>query len=134
MARAKAVLPSHADRTSQPCEQRSRSRSDRRSGLSSTTRIFAASTALRIVAQDTGRISAGKCVRDTANAHAKKTGPTKARTLEGSALPRLLYAVRRHWTEAGITTGLIAAAATAGALMGFGIHFVTPLRPFNTIA
>jgi hypothetical protein len=42
--------------------------------------------------------------------------------------------VRRHWTEAGITTGLIAGAATAGALMGFGIHFGTPLRPFNTIA
>jgi len=36
--------------------------------------------------------------------------------------------------EAGITTGLIAAAATAGALMGFGIRFGTPLRPFNTIA
>lgn len=36
--------------------------------------------------------------------------------------------------EAGVTTGIIAAAATAGALMGFGIRYATPLRPFNTIA
>ena len=36
--------------------------------------------------------------------------------------------------EAGITAGLIAAAATGGALMGFGLRFGTPLRPFNTIA
>jgi hypothetical protein len=46
----------------------------------------------------------------------------------------LFSRVRRHWIEAGTTTGIIAAAATAGALMGFGIRFGTPLRPFNTIA
>src|SRR5689334_12907078 len=114
-------MPSHADRTSHPCEQRSRSRSDRRSGLSSTTRIFETSTALRIVAQDTGRTSSGKAV-------------TERYSLETLAHTRLLTPVRRHWVEAGITTGIIAAAATAGALMGFGIRFGTPLRPFNTIA
>ena len=54
--------------------------------------------------------------------------------LRRHATPASFRAVRRHWIEAGITTGIIAAAATAGALMGFGIRFGTPLRPFNTIA
>ena len=54
--------------------------------------------------------------------------------LEALCTTRLLSRVRRHWIEAGITTGIIVAAATAGALMGFGVRFGTPLRAFNTIA
>jgi hypothetical protein len=34
----------------------------------------------------------------------------------------------------GILTGTLAAAATAGALLGFGIQHGTPARPFNAIA
>jgi hypothetical protein len=34
----------------------------------------------------------------------------------------------------GILTGALAAAATAGALLGFGIQQGTPARPFNVIA
>ena len=34
----------------------------------------------------------------------------------------------------GILTGTLAAAATAGALLGFGIQQGTPARPFNAIA
>jgi hypothetical protein len=34
----------------------------------------------------------------------------------------------------GILTGALAAAATAGALLGFGIQQGTPARPFNAIA
>ncbi|MFN2567282.1 MAG: hypothetical protein ABR499_19980 [Gemmatimonadaceae bacterium] len=34
----------------------------------------------------------------------------------------------------GILTGTLAAAATAGALLGFGIQQGTPARPFNSIA
>lgn len=42
--------------------------------------------------------------------------------------------MRRSWIEAGWSTGLIAAAATSGALVGFGLRFGTPWRAFNTIA
>jgi hypothetical protein len=42
--------------------------------------------------------------------------------------------VRRHWIDVGVTAGVIAGAATAGALIGFGVRFGTPLRPFNTVA
>ena len=34
----------------------------------------------------------------------------------------------------GILTGALAAAATAGALLGFGIQQGTPARPFNAVA
>lgn len=34
----------------------------------------------------------------------------------------------------GIATGLLAAAATGGALVGFGLRFGTPARPFNALA
>jgi hypothetical protein len=34
----------------------------------------------------------------------------------------------------GILTGALAAAATAGALLGFGIQHGTPARPFNAVA
>jgi hypothetical protein len=34
----------------------------------------------------------------------------------------------------GILTGTLAAAATAGALLGFGVQQGTPARPFNAIA
>jgi hypothetical protein len=34
----------------------------------------------------------------------------------------------------GILTGALAAAATAGALLGFGIRQGTPARPFNSLA
>jgi hypothetical protein len=34
----------------------------------------------------------------------------------------------------GIVTGALAAAATAGALLGFGIQAGTPARPFNAVA
>ena len=34
----------------------------------------------------------------------------------------------------GILTGALAAAATAGAVLGFGLQQGTPARPFNTIA
>jgi hypothetical protein len=34
----------------------------------------------------------------------------------------------------GILTGALAAAATAGALLGFGIQQGTPARPFNSLA
>lgn len=42
--------------------------------------------------------------------------------------------MRRHWIDVGVTAGVIAGAATAGALIGFGVRFGTPLRPFNTVA
>lgn len=54
--------------------------------------------------------------------------------LERTARADLLCPVRRSWLEAGWMAGLIAAAATSGALVGFGIRFGTPLRAFNTIA
>jgi hypothetical protein len=46
----------------------------------------------------------------------------------------LLSAVRtpRLWT--GLALGTIAAAATAGALAGFGVRQGTPARPFNVLA
>lgn len=42
--------------------------------------------------------------------------------------------MRPFRTAHGIATGLIAAAATGGALVGFGLRFGTPARPFNALA
>lgn len=36
--------------------------------------------------------------------------------------------------DAGLRAGLVAASATAGALLAFGLRLGTPLRPFNAIA
>lgn len=43
-------------------------------------------------------------------------------------------AVQHNRVLAGITPGIVAASATAGALLGFGIHLGAPARPFNAIA
>lgn len=42
--------------------------------------------------------------------------------------------MRRLWKVHGIATGLVAAAATGGALVGLGLRFGTPARPFNALA
>ncbi len=42
--------------------------------------------------------------------------------------------MRRFRVVHGITTGVVAAAATTGALVGFGLRFGTPARPFNALA
>ena len=42
--------------------------------------------------------------------------------------------VRRHFVVSGITSGIVAASATSGALVGFGIRLGTLARVFNAIA
>ncbi len=42
--------------------------------------------------------------------------------------------MRRLRLALGLTTGFVAASATAGALIGFGLRFGTPARPFNAIS
>ncbi len=59
--------------------------------------------------------------------------------LEGPHPARFLCAVRpgllqRDTLTHGILTGALAAAATAGALLGFGVRQGTPARPFNALA
>ena len=39
-----------------------------------------------------------------------------------------------HRIVAGITSGVLAASATAGALVGYGLRLGSPARPFNAIA
>ncbi|HKO16946.1 MAG TPA: hypothetical protein VJU87_11955 [Gemmatimonadaceae bacterium] len=41
--------------------------------------------------------------------------------------------MRRDWILAGLTTGVLAASSTAGALLAFGLRLGTPARPFNAI-
>ena len=107
------------------------------------TRILETSLELRIVSQDTGRLSSSKTAeksRSERSVSVTLARDVARRAQHGAAPLRRLRAlacftrVRRNWIEAGVTTGLIAAAATSGALMGFGLRFGTPLRPFNTIA
>jgi hypothetical protein len=54
--------------------------------------------------------------------------------LERRATSRLLSAVLRERVRQGMGVGLIAAAATAGALVGFGLARRAPLRPLNAVA
>lgn len=54
--------------------------------------------------------------------------------LECTGEPRLLCAVRSSRIDLGIATGLVAAAATGGVLVGLGLRFGTPARPFNALA
>ena len=54
--------------------------------------------------------------------------------LEWNDAAHLLCAVRRPRDVAGITAGVIAASATAGSLLGFGIHVGAPARLFNAVA
>ena len=42
--------------------------------------------------------------------------------------------MRQPRDVAGITAGIIAASATAGSLLGFGIHLGAPARLFNAVA
>jgi hypothetical protein len=42
--------------------------------------------------------------------------------------------VRSNSTRRGLAVGTLAASATAGALVGFGLRQGTPSRPFNAIA
>ncbi len=42
--------------------------------------------------------------------------------------------MRRLRLALGLTTGFVVASATAGALIGFGLRFGTPARPFNAIS
>lgn len=63
-------------------------------------------------------------LRELRRAHALRYG--------GDA--RLLCAVHSDRIAAGITSGILAASATAGALLGFGLRLGAPARPFNAIA
>jgi hypothetical protein len=61
------------------------------------------------------------------------------RPLERPEADRLLCAVRpghvpQGTLRQGILTGALAAAATAGALLGFGMQQGMPARPFNAVA
>ena len=58
----------------------------------------------------------------------------RGRGLERRRAPRLLSAVLRERVRHGIAAGLIAAAATAGVLIGFGLARRQPLRPLNAVA
>jgi len=73
--------------------------------------------------------------------------PTLRVTRDGAAPPRMplestlprriLRAVRRLPAlpvRTGLVVGALTAAATAGTLVGFGLHAGTPLRPFNALA
>lgn len=48
--------------------------------------------------------------------------------------PVCLFRVRPSSTRAGLAVGLLAASATSGALVGFGLRLGIPSRPFNAIA
>lgn len=54
--------------------------------------------------------------------------------LEPCRRTRLVRPVRRQWIARGIGVGIVAASATAGALLRIGIRDGTPARPFNAIA
>jgi hypothetical protein len=54
--------------------------------------------------------------------------------LEGSARAAILFAVLRDRVRQGARAGIVAAAATLGALVGFGQARGAPLKPLNAIA
>lgn len=67
------------------------------------------------------------------------TVKSSERGLEWSTGPGFFCAVTFHTVRPGTITqvvvaGALAAAATAGALLGFGIQQGTPARPFNAVA
>jgi hypothetical protein len=57
-----------------------------------------------------------------------------ARPLSDASCVVCFVPVRRNAAVSGITSGIMAASATAGALVGFGIRLGTPARVFNAIA
>ena len=54
--------------------------------------------------------------------------------LETGGAKHFLSAVLRDRVRQGLWTGLIAAAATAGTLVGFGLARGAPVRPLNAVA